>query len=39
MPNQGDLCPFCGLIIVFPPAIDPICMGCGEDVTDESDED
>ena len=36
--NQGDLCDFCGFIIVMPPDIDPICMCCGNNVTEDTDE-
>lgn len=30
MLTQGDLCPYCGLIIMLPTDLEPKCLGCGE---------
>lgn len=39
MLTQGDLCPHCGLIIMMPTDLEPICLGCGKRINDaEEDE-
>ncbi|WP_268981611.1 hypothetical protein [Vibrio harveyi] len=37
--DTGDFCPHCGLMISMPTDIDPVCLGCGRDVTEEESKD
>ncbi|WP_176681310.1 MULTISPECIES: hypothetical protein [Vibrio] len=39
MYQQGDLCPHCGLIIVMPTDLQAECLGCGEEINQEPDDD
>ncbi|WP_373951187.1 hypothetical protein [Vibrio pomeroyi] len=39
MHQQGDLCPHCGLIIVMPTDLQAECLGCGEEINQEPDDD
>lgn len=39
MYQQGDLCPHCGLIIVMPTDLQSECLGCGEEINQEPDDD
>ena len=38
MYQQGDLCPHCGLIIVMPTDLQAECLGCGEEINQEPDD-
>ena len=38
MYQQGDLCPHCGLIIVMPTDLQAECLGCGEEINQDPDE-
>ncbi|MDD1824634.1 hypothetical protein LRP52_20815 [Photobacterium sp. ZSDE20] len=39
MYQQGDLCPHCGLIIVLPTDLQAECLGCGEEINQEPNDD
>ncbi len=39
MYQQGDLCPHCGLIIVMPTDLQAECLGCGEEISQDEDDD
>lgn len=38
MYQQGNLWPYCGLIIVMPTDLQAECLGCGEEINQDPDE-
>ncbi len=38
MYTQGDLCPHCGILIMMPTDLEPVCLCCGKTINEDDDE-